>query len=720
MSTASNILLICISLLSMQCKSQTECWDYVECAGETFTGDDERECFGHKSCYQTDFDTTGDIICSGMESCAGEGGGFAIQSSNDITCSGHKACYGEKDGIPITSTDGDIKCGAQMSCRAADLSAKNMDCSGEFSCSASYSNYWMWGVHKIHVQNDIQCSSERSCYWQYITANSVTCSSQEACYGAKFTASSVTCSAELSCEKSDVNGYDGTSVIASGKESMVESKITATTVIGTGYESLKKAKISPPQTNSAILNVELLGYNTGMNAKINCPDGAKCTLTCSGNACEGTTISCARSANCKVYPVGCGIYGQDLNEDAKGRKPKPSKAPKPSKQPKPTKGPKPSKSPKTKKPKPTKSPKTKKPKPTKPVTTVPPPNNPQPMDPVTGIICPHYIGWNIEDDESEIDNDEIDSVTDEIDNDEIKPDSTNECLNAFSCTGQSNPGEDNYGRIQIFGYKACAGCSLAAVEHIECMGDSSCQSATSITGPVVYDDLYCKGPFSCANIGIIDAETVLECAATSACANVGLIKTRNVECGAKQSCAGSNIQLKPGWACAGCTGWSPSVNCVGALSCRNSIINAGQFGAKLSCSGESSCSEGEYNAHGEIECKSYKSCEKSNIKNSQLLLLNGELAGTGSIFTDIEIIYAYGKRALENANIIALNKGFSAYLYGYQSGFGATITCSTGLACDLNCKFNGCENTKYICQSGASCFLTPNDCKNNNNNIASD
>eukprot|EP01084_Bolivina_argentea_P061493 112383_1 len=343
-----------------------ECYDYLQCASRNING--KAECFGYTACITATIDTNDKVTCSGYQSCAS--GDTSITSSNDIICSAEYACYGWNDHIPITSTGGLVECGSYMSCRSAQITTNDLSCSGYYSCQMAYK-----GRATIEVSGtDVQCTASMSCANNIINANvaSVECSGHQSCWNSDINAGFVSCRGESSCEQATVVAKD---VFTDGYISLKSAYITAPKVVGTGYQSLSKANI---QSTGRKLNVKLYGYNTGKDAIVLCNNGQRCTVICSGNACEDLTFKCQKRGKCTVKPTGCGI-------NARGS------------------------------------------------------NNPQPIDPNTGIICPNFIQQavtSLKDINHKVGNDKLNNKVDDTENeidDIISTDAVNQCDDSFSC-----------------------------------------------------------------------------------------------------------------------------------------------------------------------------------------------------------------------------------------------------------------------------------------------
>lgn len=119
-------------------------------------------------------------------------------------------------------------------------------------------------------------------------------------------------------------------------------------------------------------------------------------------------------------------------------------------------------------------------------------------------------------------------------------------LNACSATIVSS----NDSLIQCYGYKSCFNAtSINAIQnsHINCHGSFSCTNSTSIRQFDKFEDIYCYGKHSCANVGDIYNEYGgILCGGETSCTNSKLTAEieqdiRNIECGGDRSCSHTNI-----------------------------------------------------------------------------------------------------------------------------------------------------------------------------------
>ena len=150
----------CLSLIksqtSQQCVSQLQCEkqditaDQIDCIGTqscqaaSITSSNRRngyiECSGYESCnsngtnkteYPSILSASGDIFCSGSNSCLNVG---AI-NAKQLYCTGESGCKSDLNSFGPLSTNLDIHCDASRACDSAAIEVgKKALCSGRSSC----------------------------------------------------------------------------------------------------------------------------------------------------------------------------------------------------------------------------------------------------------------------------------------------------------------------------------------------------------------------------------------------------------------------------------------------------------------------------------------------------------------------------------------------------------------------------------------------------------
>jgi len=174
------------------------------------------------------------------------------------------------------------------------------------------------------------------------------------------------------------------------------------------------------------------------------------------------------------------------------------------------------------------------------------------------------------------------------------------------------------------------------------------------------------------------------------------------------------------------------VTCMGAKSCKDSTINAGEKIActsyeacadtkmqytsttpgksEIFCTAESSCA-GASLAYGlgKIDCEGQGSCSNAIISKEKVYLRGYEVAVGATIYP--ECMYMYGYRAAAGAQIESASRyDMKVYLYGFKSGEGATIRCRTGHTCYITCKYMGCKDTMINAEAGSNVIMNPSAC----------
>jgi len=141
------------------------------------------------------------------------------------------------------------------------------------------------------------------------------------------------------------------------------------------------------------------------------------------------------------------------------------------------------------------------------------------------------------------------------------------------------------------------------------------------------------------------------------------------------------------------------IECHGVESCKAADA---QSSGDLDCHGSGACTSGTYKAK-ETYCNGQNSCVDGHFEGDAIIL-RGSHSGAGANIQNVATIEAFGKRSLENAQIGG-SRGFDVYMYGYEAGDGASISCSSGSVCTLHCHGNACANLAYTCEQGSDCSL---------------
>ena len=120
-------------LLADFAKSAQDCTTELECAGSTFSGNEEIRCHAYKSCIGAD-----------------------IYSGSELTmCHGSYSCY---ESSLLSSTD-IVECFGLMSCAKSNIIANDIDCYGELSC-------FQTNISSFNNDNtlEIVCGGDHACY----------------------------------------------------------------------------------------------------------------------------------------------------------------------------------------------------------------------------------------------------------------------------------------------------------------------------------------------------------------------------------------------------------------------------------------------------------------------------------------------------------------------------------------------------------------------------
>merc|ERR1712113_1161217 len=134
------------------------------------------------------------------------------------------------------------------------------------------------------------------------------------------------------------------------------------------------------------------------------------------------------------------------------------------------------------------------------------------------------------------------------------------------------------------------------------------------------------------------------------------------------------------------------ITCMGAKSCKDSSINAGE---SITCASTESCADSRMQyittapGKSDIFCTAENSCAGSSLA-----------AGLGKV--DCE-----GVGSCSNA-IISKEK---VYLYGFKAAEGATIRCRNGHTCYITCKYMGCKDAVINAEPGSTIIMNPSACE---------
>eukprot|EP01083_Nonionella_stella_P149706 475872_1 len=132
-----------------------------------------------------------------------------------------------------------------------------------------------------------------------------------------------------------------------------------------------------------------------------------------------------------------------------------------------------------------------------------------------------------------------------------------------------------------------------------------------------------------------------------------------------------------------------------------------QSGSTIECDAASACTNaGFLEAPEEIDCDGSNSCSFTVINKGTQLRCDGDRACQSTHITGIQHIDADGAYALLNATIDSSGVALELRLYGYYSGFGATVLCQANDTCEFACSVDGCYNLYANC-IGTCTFSVP-------------
>lgn len=210
----------------------------------------------------------------------------------------------------------------------------------------------------------------------------------------------------------------------------------------------------------------------------------------------------------------------------------------------------------------------------------------------------------------------------------------------------------------------------------------------------VQGQLDCNGAYSCAGMNVTSSSGAIGCNGDHSCFKSPVIHM--------DSSSGA-VRLRGAYSGYGAglikfLSSSGAIACFGYGSCAmvDEISQGSGSGGSVQCYGEYSCygSTMDNGAGGNfnVQCWGTRSCSNTLIYNAATL--NGQ-----------------SDRAFENSLIINddSSRVSNAYFYFYSafSGNNATINCTNGTSCYINCYVNGCNNLNIV------------QCDNNSNNCSS-
>ena len=186
----------------------------------------------------------------------------------------------------------------------------------------------------------------------------------------------------------------------------------------------------------------------------------------------------------------------------------------------------------------------------------------------------------------------------------------------------------------------------------------------------------CNEPFSCSNLSLVVEDESISCYGLGSCKDCPIISntyslsiSRATRCWGTRACQNTQQYI-------GTVQYAADVR--GKLGLAwSKFVNSNN----VRCFGEGSCFGIETIIYNDIYCHGLKSCK--NIKNG----------------TDIKDISARGGYSLMNSVFYNSINDITVSLYGFYSGFNATLYCSNERSCIVECKSNGCQNFNFYCNN---------------------
>lgn len=197
------------------------------------------------------------------------------------------------------------------------------------------------------------------------------------------------------------------------------------------------------------------------------------------------------------------------------------------------------------------------------------------------------------------------------------------------------------------------------------------------------DPYVCDSDKSCMNKSILSISDI-DCYGYSTCSKSDLTCLNGtIECTGSKSCLGSPETISNFTT----TSDKSIIHGKGTLSFAWSQTLIGSGYGRMGFYGEASAYEIQnITAFGtDVVCEGYRSCDSSIIYHGAK-------------------IYGFGSLSLRSAIIYSSNNyDLSIEFSGYYAGYNTTIYCQNYDTCSLTCYGNGCSNTYFICDNGASC-----------------
>jgi len=225
----------------------------------------------------------------------------------------------------------------------------------------------------------------------------------------------------------------------------------------------------------------------------------------------------------------------------------------------------------------------------------------------------------------------------------------------------------------------------AKMGGVYCQGVRGCYGATKIEATADHKDsiIDCEGFESCAQSDRIASARDITCMGAKSCKDSSINAGESITCASTESCADSRMQYittAPG---------KSDIFCTAENSCAGSSLAAGL---------------------GKVDCEGVGSCSNAIISKEKVYLRGYEVAQSATLYP--ECMYVYGYRAALNAQIeSSYSYDMKVYLYGFKAAEGATIRCRNGHTCYITCKYMGCKDAVVNAEPGSTIIMNPSACE---------
>ena len=106
-----------------------------------------------------------------------------------------------------------------------------------------------------------------------------------------------------------------------------------------------------------------------------------------------------------------------------------------------------------------------------------------------------------------------------------------------------------------------------------------------------------------------------------------------------------------------------------------------------------------------IVCSGFNSCENARLEGDKVRVYGMTSASHADIYASQ--VFGYGHYSLQFADIDTMvAPQLKVSLFGYNTGYGATIICRSDRDCKLVCKSSGCFGTTFLCITGSRCTVS--------------